>query len=61
MTIDKVFDEVLAVMSGDAAQIAEDKANAYVNAGVLKDKLTRYSGSPSQDRDIFGRPLRAGS
>ncbi len=60
-TADRIIDEVAAVLSGDEAQLAEEEANARIDAAIRKDKLTRYEGRPEQDRDIFGRPLRAGS
>lgn len=58
---DQVFDDVLAVMSGDAAQRAEDQINAYADSKIRADRDARHAGGPEHDLDVAGRALRAGS
>jgi hypothetical protein len=58
---DQIFDEVLAVMSGDAAQRLEDQINAYADSKSRADKQARHTGGPQHDTDCIGRILKAGS
>jgi hypothetical protein len=57
---DQIFDEVLAVMSGDAAQRLEDQINAYADSKIRADKKARHTGDPRHDTDFVGRILKAG-
>lgn len=57
-----VFADTLAAICPTADDIDRVAAiNAYVELGIQKDRLARHEGRPDQDRDIAGRPLKAGS
>jgi hypothetical protein len=37
-----------------------DKVNAYANAKIKEDQLSRHQGRPEHDTDVVGRALKAG-
>ena len=48
--------------TGEAMELRySGEVSAYVDAGIRKAQRERHEGKPEHDRDIFGRPLRAGS
>lgn len=39
----------------------QQSINAYVNDAIKRDQLARHEGSPDQDLDTYGRPLKVGT